>query len=182
MFTCTSLRVLPPASLVASSCSAVLLFNTDKVAGQVTGDDETVVADEMQTQAVKARQRLHRIGAVPPAEPERGGFTCRRGKPETRDHSRGRILATLLVERTLHPGGWSALRSGHSQATCEMSPDPMIGFFFSLHFAYRITPEERQPGVQHSVPAEATTACGPRCPKEAIMETTPTWRDQDHRL
>jgi hypothetical protein len=42
------------------------------VASQVTGDDETVVADEMQRQAVKAedpRQRLHQVGAVPPAEP-----------------------------------------------------------------------------------------------------------------
>lgn len=72
LFTCTSLRILPPPSLVASRYSVVLLFHTDKVAGQVTGDDETVVADEMQMQAVKAedpRQRLHRIGAVPPAEP-----------------------------------------------------------------------------------------------------------------
>lgn len=64
-----SLRILPP-SLVTSTWQSYY-FTTDKVAGQVTEDDETAVADEMQTQAVKTdpRQRLHRIGTVPPAEP-----------------------------------------------------------------------------------------------------------------
>lgn len=28
---------------------------------------------------------------------------------------------------------------------------------------------------------QATTACGPRCPKEAITETAPTGRDQEHQ-
>lgn len=68
-------------------------------------------------------------------------MTCRRSKHKVRNNTRGQILAILLLKRTLHSGGWSALRSGHSHATYEMSLDPMIEFFFLL--ACRITPEEK---------------------------------------